>query len=74
MSQRHGDYYGFVKTRFKTKQFYVDKMENSVPFWRPLDFEGGPKSTIFEKTNEKMEVQETALKTHDLFYRFLMLK
>ena len=79
MSQRHGNCYGFVKTGLKQqkrKQFYyprskmihVEKKLNWVPFWRPLDFEGGPKIEHFWKKlkNDKKEVQEAALKKHDL--------
>ena len=36
-----------------------------LPFWRPSDFEGGPQIDHFF-LNEKKEVQETALKKHDL--------
>jgi hypothetical protein len=37
-----------------------------VPFLIPSDFEGVPKSTVFEKKkNEKKEVQETAMNKHD---------
>ena len=81
MSQRHGNYYGFVKTGFKNKQFYyprnnmlyIEKNENVMPFWSPFDFEGGPKIDHFGQKSEqnvKKEVQETALKKHDSLIDF----
>ena len=44
-----------------------------VSFWRPLDFEGIPKSTIFEnifKANKKKDLQEGGLNKHDLLIDF----
>ena len=41
-----------------------------VPFWIPSDFEGGPQIYYFWKNRKqitKKDVQETALKKHDLF-------
>ena len=84
MFQRHEDYHGFVKTGFENKlqsrHTHTQNFEHFgatwsilVPFWIPSDFEGVPKSTIFEqkyKKNEKKEVQEPALKKHDLLIDF----
>ena len=66
---------GTVKSRRYFWQF-GGNWRFGVPFWRPLDLTGVPKSTIFgkiRKTNEKNEVQETGWKKHD-FYLFLMPK
>jgi len=68
-SQRYTDYSGFVKSRFSREcsatEFFVSnlsgKVRFGVPFWDPVDFEGGPKITflgIMFPKNEKKEVQE----------------
>ena len=72
MSQRHGNYFGFVKIRVAKHNYCF------CDFWRRLvDFgchfgphrisKGVPKSIIFETNHKKIikkEVQETALKKH----------
>ena len=81
MSQRHEDYYGFVKTGFKKVKKEQEISEHHfgatwsilVPFLTPSDFEGGSKINYFwkqSKKNEKNEVQETALKKHDFWLIF----
>ena len=81
MSQRHSNYYGFVKTG--SAKVSVSLMLFSA-FWRPLVdllrhfgahwiLKGVPKSTIFETKIEKnlnKRVQEAAMKTHDLLIDF----
>ena len=75
MSQRHEDYYGFVKTGFeKYRQVGIARPDIFellapfsrfwLPYWRPSDLEWGSKNRPFWKQikkNEKKEVQEAAL-------------
>ena len=72
MSQRHSNYYGFVKTGFEKRQLYyprnnmiyVEKLNFLCHFGAHWILKVVPKSTSFEniEKNEKKEVQEAALK------------
>ena len=78
----HTDYYVFVKTGFETREhpaYYFFSIlaplgRFLIPFWIPSDFEGIPQIDHSLQndleTNEKKEVQETALKTHELLIDF----
>ena len=76
MSQRHSNYYGFVKTgsAFFFALFGAHGLF-FVSFWSPLDFEGGSQIYHFLKKQKKekkweKEVQETAMKKHDFLIDF----
>jgi hypothetical protein len=66
MSQRHKDYYGFVKAGFETRrpkgasgiiffQHFGATWSILVPFLTPSDFEGGPKIDHFWKNKKKIK-------------------
>ena len=88
MSQRHEDYYGFVKIGFEKQKkrgaSAIRFVQHFGATWSifgasfdPIGFLRGSQNRPFlnkSNTNKKNEVQETALKKHDLFIDVLMLK
>ena len=81
MSQRHGNYYGFVKTGFEKRKahgkFAGATRHHLADFGNHFDthriFKGVPESTIFEKITkkkEKNEVREAVLKKYHVLIDF----